>query len=294
MIKAEFKSFDNKEISYLFFESKRGVSKGSVLIIHGMMETKERYIEFSEFLSSNGYNTFILDLRGHDDFCIDNKPIYFSKDEGTSSIINDMNIFIKEIIKETPVILGHSFGSVLSLRYAEEYNETDRIILSGSPYISSFDLFFGKITAAAEGVFVKKRKSILNGNFLSYNKHFKPNKSKNDWLTRDEKEIKKYEDNLKCGTYATPRFFKEFFNLYEETKKNLSKINKKAKLLIIYGSEDMAAGQGKYVNYLRNKLKSMDRSVKILENKDGRHESLNEINKYEIYDFILEWLNKNI
>ena len=30
----------------------------------------------------------------------------------------------------------------------------------------------------------------------------------------------------------------------------------------------------------------------VIENKDGRHESLNEINKYEIYDSILEWLNR--
>lgn len=294
MIKAKFKSFDNKEISYLFFESKRIEAKGSVLILHGMMETKERYIEFSEFLSNNGYNTFIFDLRGHGDFCTDNKPIYFSKDEGTNSIINDMNIFIKDIIKEKPVIFGHSFGSVLSLRYVEEYNETDKIILSGSPYMSGFSLFSGKIVTSIEGVFIKKRKSILNSKFNSYNKHFKPNKSKNDWLTRDENEIRKYEENKKCGTYGTPRFFGEFLKLYKKTKKDLNKVNKKAKLLMIYGNEDMAAGQGKSVNYLRNKLKSMDRSVKILENKDGRHESLNEINKYEIYDFILEWLNKNI
>ena len=56
MIKRKFKSFDDKEVSYLFFESKRSKSKKNVLIIHGMMEHTERYSEFSELLSNNGHN----------------------------------------------------------------------------------------------------------------------------------------------------------------------------------------------------------------------------------------------
>ena len=77
-----------------------------------------------------------------------------------------------------------------------------------------------------------------------------------------------------------------------DSAKNIKKVNSGAKLLIVYGTEDMAAGMGKSANKLKNKLKSIDRKINIVENKNGRHESLNEINKYEIYDSILEWLNK--
>ena len=98
MLKSYFKSFDDKEISYLFFEPKRTEIKKSVLIIHGMMETKERYSEFSEFLANNGYNVFIFDLRGHGDFSAEGKPVYFEKGENAYTILKDMEFFIKNII----------------------------------------------------------------------------------------------------------------------------------------------------------------------------------------------------
>ena len=292
MLKSYFKSFDDKEISYLFFEPKRTEIKKSVLIIHGMMETKERYSEFSEFLANNGYNVFIFDLRGHGDFSAEGKPVYFEKGENAYTILKDMEFFIKNIIKEEPLILGHSFGSVLTLKYAEEHSETDKFILSGHPHINGISLFFGKMWTAFEGIFIKRKKSLLNKTFKSYNKHFKPNKTEYDWLTRDEAETARYALDPKCGFYATPGFFHSFLKITGDSAKNIKKVNSNAKLLIVYGTEDMAAGKGKSADKLKNKLKSIDRKINIVENKNGRHESLNEVNKYEIYVSILEWLNK--
>lgn len=292
MLKSQFKSFDNKEISYLFFESKRPEVKKDVLILHGMMETKERYSEFSEFLATNGYNVFVFDLRGHGDFSTDSRPVYFEKGEDAYTILKDVEFFTENIIKRTPLIFGHSMGSVLTLRYAEEHSEIDRFILSGHPSIGGVSVFFGKIWTSFEGIFVKKGKSLLNSKFKSYNKHFKPNKTEYDWLTRDEKETVKYAEDPKCGFYATPKFFHSFLKILGDSIKFLKNVNSSAKLLIVYGTEDMAAGRGKSTKKIKNRLKSIDRKINIIENKDGRHESLNEINKYEIYDSILEWLNR--
>ena len=292
MLKSYFKSFDDKEISYLFFEANRTEVKKNILIMHGMMETKERYSEFSEFLANNGYNVFIFDLRGHGDFFVDRSPVYFEKGENAYTILKDMEFFIKNIIKEEPLILGHSFGSVLTLRYAEEHSETDKFILSGHPHVNRISILAGRAWTALEGIFIKRKKSLLNRTFKSYNNHFKPNKTEYDWLTRDEAENMRYAEDPKCGFYATPGFFHNFLKITGDAAKNIKKINSSARLLIIYGTEDMAAGMGKSINKLKNKLKSIDRKINIVENKNGRHESLNEINKYEIYDSILEWLNK--
>jgi alpha-beta hydrolase superfamily lysophospholipase len=292
MLKSQFKSFDNKEISYLFFESTRNEVKKNILILHGMMETKERYAEFSEFLANNGYNVFIFDLRGHGDFSTDSRPIYFEKDENAYTILKDVEFFTKNIIKETPVIFGHSLGSVLTLRCAEEHSETDSFILSAYPEINAFSRFFGKIWTGLEGIFVRKGKSLLNKKFKSYNKHFKPNKTEYDWLTRDEAEARKYAADPKCGFYATPRFFRNFLKILGDSARHMKDVNNNAKILMIYGTEDMAAGRGKSMEKIKDKLKSIDRKINIIENKDGRHESLNEINKYEIYDSVLGWLNK--
>ena len=40
-----------------------------------------------------------------------------------------------------------------------------------------------------------KKKSFLNKEFKKYNDNFKPNLTKFDWLTRDENEVKKYEES---------------------------------------------------------------------------------------------------
>lgn len=292
MIKHKFKSFDNKEVSYLFFESKRSKPKKNVLIIHGMMEHTERYTEFSEFLSNNGHNVYILDIRGHDDFRTNNKPADFLKNEGVNAILEDMRTLIAKEMQELPVILGHSFGTSVSLEYAIRNNEIDRLILSAPAYMSGFDKFFGRIIVAVEGVFIKKRKSILNRKFKKYNKYFKPNRTSNDWLSRDEVAVDKYTSDPNCGFGATPRFFSELIKSISYVNRNEKKINRYTKMLIVYGTKDPVTGNGKGIERLRKKIKSIDRKINIVENKDGRHESLNEVNKYEIYDSILEWLNK--
>ena len=121
MLKSQFKSFDDKEISYLFFESKRTEIKKNVLLIHGMMETKERYGEFSEFLANNGYNVYIFDLRGHGDFSEDKKPIYFEKGETAYTILEDMKFFIENIINtrriKKSMVLTWGFISFIFIDY---------------------------------------------------------------------------------------------------------------------------------------------------------------------------------
>ena len=65
MEKQYFESFDNKKIPYLFFESKKKKYKNNVVIFHGMTEPIDRYVEFGNFLVSNGYNVFAIEIRGH-------------------------------------------------------------------------------------------------------------------------------------------------------------------------------------------------------------------------------------
>ena len=81
-----------------------------------------------------------------------------------------MEFFIKNIIKEEPLILGHSFGSVLTLKYAEEHSEIDKFILSGHPHINGISLFFGKMWTAFEGIFIKERFIDIIKNFICFSK----------------------------------------------------------------------------------------------------------------------------
>ena len=72
--------------------------------------------------------------------------------------------------------------------------------------------------------------------------------------------------------------------------RNYKKLDNHAKILAIYGTEDRVVDIP-YISKIFNTLRKKKRRINILENKNGRHESLNEINKHEIYDEILKWLN---
>lgn len=297
MEKGIFKSFDGQEISYLFFGTKRDKAKCDILIMHGMMEHKERYEEFSEFLAVNGYNAYVFDIRGHGDLIEAGEVGTFEKGEGMDTVIQDMEFFIKEKMKNPVLLFGHSLGAILTLKFMEENIGFDKFILSAPPYTGRFNLFMGNMAAGMEGIFKKKKASFLNKNFQKYNEKFQTDNPANteyeeyNWLSRDENELKKYSEDLKCGYDVTPKFFQEIFKAMKYSYKNLDKINKKATSLIIYGTEDPVTEHGKSVEILKNHLKKEKRKIEILENKGGRHESLNEINKYEVYDCILKWLN---
>ena len=135
-----------------------------------------------------------------------------------------------------------------------------------------------------------RKKSTFNKIFIGYNKSFEPNKSKVDWLTRDEMEAKKYEQDEFCGYAVSPKFFSGIFQMMRIINRKYKQINKDSKILVVYGTEDRALNYG-YINKLLKNLRKNKIKIGVLENKDGRHESLNEINKHKIYDEILEWLN---
>ena len=73
--------------------------------------------------------------------------------------------------------------------------------------------------------------------------------------------------------------------------KKYKKIRPDANMLIIHGTEDKAMDID-YVNKILSVLRKKKRRINVLANEGGRHESLNEINKYVIYDEILKWLNE--
>ena len=54
---------DNLSLSIFMMVPRNPI--GIVQIAHGMTEHKERYYDFMEFLSTNGYITIINDHRGH-------------------------------------------------------------------------------------------------------------------------------------------------------------------------------------------------------------------------------------
>ena len=292
MKKQYFESFDGKKIPYLFFESKRYKYKNNIVIFHGMTEPIDRYAEFGEFLASNGYNVFVMEIRGHGELK-DSEIGDFGKG-GIKSVFKDIDSFFKKVLSKvgaTPnntTILGHSMGSLIGTEWGIR-NKYKYFILSGFPLKSQLIAIGGNFATFLEKVIFRKV-SAFNKISEKWNANFEPNKTKFDWLTRDETENKKYENDELCGYSVTPKFYSGIFSTIGFINRNYKKLDKYARILAIYGTDDKVIDIP-YINQIFNTLRKKKRRINILENKNGRHESLNETNKYEIYDEILKWLN---
>ena len=292
MEKQYFESFDNKKIPYLFFKSKREKYKNNIVIFHGMTEPVGRYAEFGEFLASNGYNVFVMEIRGHGELK-EGEIGDFGKG-GMKSVFKDIDSFFKKVLSKvgaTPsntTIFGHSMGSLIGAEWGIK-NKYKYFILSGFPLKSQLIVIGGNFATFLEKVIFRKV-STFNKISEKWNANFEPNKTKFDWLTRDETENKKYENDELCGYSVTPKFYSGIFSTIGFINRNYKKLDEHARILAIYGTDDKVIDIP-YITQIFNILRKKKRRINILENKNGRHESLNETNKYEIYDEILKWLN---
>jgi alpha-beta hydrolase superfamily lysophospholipase len=131
--------------------------------------------------------------------------------------------------------------------------------------------------------------------FGSYNKSFNPARTEFDWLTRDEKEVDAYLADPQCGGVFTAGFFEDFLkgllSLYDED----ARIPKSLPVSFLSGDKDPVGKNTKSVLQNYRQLQSIglkDVSYKFYPG--ARHEILNEINKAEVYEDILEWIEKRV
>jgi alpha-beta hydrolase superfamily lysophospholipase len=82
---------------------------------------------------------------------------------------------------------------------------------------------------------------------------------------------------------------------YINKKENIAKIPKRLPIYIFSGAKDPVGANTKGVSQVYNALKDAgvgDLNLKFYE--DGRHESLNEINRDEVFMDVIAWLNKHV
>ena len=124
---------------------------------------------------------------------------------------------------------------------------------------------------------------------------FKPNKTSVDWLSRNNENNVKYENDEYCGMTFSVSFFKDLTNTFLLIANDLELIDNDLPIYIMSGDKDPVGEFGEGTTKLFTKLKAVgvtDLTLKLY--KDGRHEMLNEINKEEVYQNILQWISEHI
>jgi alpha-beta hydrolase superfamily lysophospholipase len=268
-----------------------------------MAEHKVRYQHFIDHLNSEGFHVAIYDHRGHGNRIIDKKIGYFAKKSGWSCVVNDLiavhqktNSLFPDLPK---ILLGHSMGSWISLSAMQQETAFNMLLLSGSSYPNSFETVLQKILLKIEILRLGAQgysKFIHRVIFGGFNSKFEDAVSPNDWLSRDFEVVKKYTEDSLCGFVVSNQLWLDVVNGVESvfTPIQLRLIDKNIPILVFSGSEDPVGSMGKGTQKLHDCLVNIGCKSKLYLVEGARHETLNETDKMNTYNYVLSFLKKNL
>lgn len=293
----ELRTFDDKINTVSVWEEVDN-KIGAVVIVHGMAEHADRYDDFAKRLNREGYVVLADNHRGHK-FNPDGERGIVAPDSFENSVrdIKSVVDYAKQTYGVEVALLGHSYGSFLSQRYLELYADTVVCcILSGTAYMKGALVGMGKAIAGLQRFFVggeKTGKLIDKMSFGAYNKPFESQGQRFAWLSRDRKKVAEYEADEYCGYPLSIDYYYYFFrsvqNMYSDAVKS---VPAEMPILIAIGSDDPVSNKGVlaeklYKFYLQNGLNA---ELKVYPG--ARHEILNEINRAEVYNDFVAFIDK--
>lgn len=275
---------------------------GVVQISHGVSEHISRYDKFAQFLASKGFVVAGEDHLGHGkSVSVFTGQGHFAEHGGWELVVGDMRKLYERLREQyfsLPIfIFGHSMGSFLTRTYIIRYHDgPDGVILCGTGQQSSFKLNAG--ISVANSMIKKNGATFKNERLASilfsmYNRHFKPNQTPFDWLTRDRAEIDEFCSDPNCGVVPSAALFRDMLTgiKYISSQKNLDRMNKDIPIYFISGGDDPIGDFGKGVLCTYNSfLKAGLSDVTLKLYHGSRHDLPRETNKEEVFEDILFWL----
>lgn len=273
--------------------------KGIMVLCHGMAEHSFRYNHFARFLNSQGYSVVSLDHIGHGLNVGEGVGVWYK--DSFDECVNNLRSAILNLkpLGKPIYLLGHSMGSYMVQYYMEKYGDdpvVGKVILSGtSGPRGTFK--FGSLLANFVAKFKKidkPSKFIDNLAFGSFNNRIKKEEriTKHAWLSHDEEILLKYEEDPLSGFLPSLGFYCSFFKYLTILNSNRMRKNtsKNSSILIIGGSEDPVTAYGKGMEKLHAIYANLGIKVELKILQGYRHEILNEVNKEEVYNYILDYI----
>lgn len=302
-----FNSHDDEVICYYKWEAagpRKG--RGVVQVAHGVGEHAGRYDRIAQRLRQEGFTVYANDHRAHGKTAeIRRLYGFYDGDNYFEDAVEDMYGLTQLIRSENPegplILFGHSMGSLLSRKYILKYGEEiDALMLSGTgDFINGlghFGLASTQLVGAIRGR-AQSNDTLRKFFFDEFNKKFKPNRTKLDWISRDEAEVDAFEadpyriENFSIGVFSDILKNSKSLNL----KETFSQTPDELPILIFSGDEDPVGEMGKGVTRVAENFRKYSNSeVTFHLYPGGRHEMLNEINSQEVEEDIISWIDTQI
>lgn len=282
-----------------------GEVKAVMQLVHGMSEHIERYRSFAEYLASQGILVVGHDHLGHGGSVRSQEDFgYFAEEKGNRALIRDIHCVYKTTRKAWEgvpyVMLGHSMGSFLTRQYLCCFGEgLDGAVICGTGWQPEAAVKAGLAICQAEAA-VKgwgyRSKLMRFMTFGSYNDKFRPNRTDSDWLCRDEEVVDAYIADERCGfAFTLNGYYNMLLGLYKILRKEyLERMPKKLPVIFIAGAEDPVGNFGKGVRRAEQCFRDCGmENVECRLYPNDRHELLNELDRYAVYEDLVDWMKRN-
>ena len=272
----------------------------NLVFMTGMQEHSERYDHLARYLNDFGISVYVLDAVGQGLNAPrpeDQQKWFKGAFDTNVSATHQKVMELKEETRLPTFIMGHSMGSFMTQRYLELFPDSaDKVVIWSSNGPRRMKMACAYMLAS---ILTNKRnwdkpsKFISNASFGPYARTVKNRKTDVDWLSYDEENVKDYITDPYCGAENTYGFWKEFLRGMNELykKKNLKKVSKNEKILIVAGEEDPVGEMGKGPRRLKEMYEKLGVSnVTIFMFPHMRHEIHNETEKHLVYKVLSDFL----
>ena len=274
-------------------------------LVHGMAEYIDRYHDFATFLTGYGFAVIGHDHLGHGSSVTSQEKLgFFAESEGDVIVVDDMHLITEEAMRRYPglpvFILGHSMGSFMVRKYLTRFSEPlQGAIIMGTGFypkaLTVTGVALAKLTCSVKGGM--SRSKMLAGLATGQNnKPFAPNRTEFDWFSRNEENIDRYVADPLCGFMFTSSAYKDFFTVLRQLaeKQDFDKIRKDLPILITSGELDPVGGADA-CRKVEAELKETGINDVTLKLYPGdRHEILNELDRNQVYQDILSWMESKL
>lgn len=281
-------------------------SKAVLLIVHGMTEHCLRYDSFASYLASNGIQVFSFDLRGHGKTTPDEEDRgFFAAKGGVDMLMSDVacvrdkiqEILACDTLGALPfMMLGHSMGSFITSCYCKRTHAEglDGVILSGTTALPGPVGFARRLARMQSTILGPKSR----GHFLTklafggYNSRCIPKRTSKDWLSRDPEIVDAYLAEPACTFIFKAAGFYDLFSMLGEIGPHnwTDQVPDDVPVYLFCGEMDPVGNYGKGPKTLQKWFIDTGHGVDLKIYSGCRHETINEINKEEVYADVLSFI----
>lgn len=272
-----YASFDGMKLSGYLWEPEEK-PKALINLVHGFGEYSERYDHWAMRFVEKGYVVHAIDNRGH------------GKSDGRrghirefNDFLNDVDVLVKESKKLHPgmpqFIYGHSMGGNIVANYIVKRGNNFKGAVLSSPWLkltfspSAIMLFLARIMNKVYPKFTQNSNLDVKG------------------ISHDQNVVDAYiKDPLIHGKISA-RMFYEIVNAGRGVIDKTDKLD--LPVLIQHGTGDNITSY-KASKEFYEKAKTQNKDIEYKEWPGLYHELHNELEKDDIFEFVLNWIEKKL